>query len=340
MSPPPKNLALPIISRLKVLANLNIAERRLPQDGRIKLTLGGRAVDLRVSTLPTQFGESVVLRVLDQSSVQLELTQIGLPEKIQAGVEDIIKRPNGIFIVTGPTGSGKTTTLYSCLKTLNTIDSKLLTVEDPVEYEIDGVMQVPVNMTAGLTFARALRTFLRQDPDIVMVGEIRDLETAQIAIQASLTGHLVLSTLHTNDAPGAVTRLVDMGIEPFLLASTLEAVLAQRLVRHICPSCRTPYEPSEALLRQLNLDPAAMKGRPFYSGAGCPTCHNTGYKGRLGIFEFLRMSDALRELVVQGASLVQLRQKGISEGMTGLRDAGLQAIFAGQTTVEEVIKYT
>jgi type IV pilus assembly protein PilB len=340
MSPPPKNLALPIISRLKVLANLNIAERRLPQDGRIKLTLGGRAVDLRVSTLPTQFGESVVLRVLDQSSVQLELTQIGLPAAIQAAVEDIIKRPNGIFIVTGPTGSGKTTTLYSCLKTLNTIDSKLLTVEDPVEYEIDGVMQVPVNMTAGLTFARALRTFLRQDPDIVMVGEIRDLETAQIAIQASLTGHLVLSTLHTNDAPGAVTRLVDMGIEPFLLASTLEAVLAQRLVRHICPSCRTPFEPTEALLRQLNLDPATMQGRPFYAGAGCPTCHNTGYKGRLGIFEFLRMSDAMRELVVQGASLVQLRQLGVSEGMTGLRDAGLQAILAGQTTVEEVIKYT
>ena len=238
MAPPPKALALPIISRLKVLANLNIAERRLPQDGRIKLTIAGRAVDLRVSTLPTQFGESVVLRVLDQSAVQLELGQLGLPAAIQAGVEEIIRRPNGIFIVTGPTGSGKTTTLYSCLKMLNTIDAKLLTVEDPVEYEIDGIMQVPVNLAAGLTFARALRTFLRQDPDIVMVGEIRDLETAQIAIQASLTGHLVLSTLHTNDAAGAVTRLVDMGIEPFLLASTLEAVLAQRLVRRICGSCR------------------------------------------------------------------------------------------------------
>ncbi|HKB57250.1 MAG TPA: ATPase, T2SS/T4P/T4SS family [Lacunisphaera sp.] len=340
MSPPPKHLALPIISRLKVLANLNIAERRLPQDGRIKLNLGGRTVDLRVSTLPTQFGESVVLRVLDQSSVQLELGQIGLPAAIQAGVEEIIRRPNGIFLVTGPTGSGKTTTLYSCLKTLNTIDAKLLTVEDPVEYEIDGVMQVPVNQSAGLTFARALRTFLRQDPDIVMVGEIRDLETAQIAIQASLTGHLVLSTLHTNDAPSAVTRLVDMGIAPFLLASTLEAVLAQRLVRRICPSCKAPFEPAEALVRQLGVDPGVVKGQPFHSGAGCPACHHTGYKGRLGIFEFLRLTDPLREMVVAGVSLVQLRQKALGEGMTSLRAAGIAAILVGDTTVEEVIKYT
>ena len=340
MSPPPKNLALPIISRLKVLANLNIAERRLPQDGRIKLNLSGRAVDLRVSTLPTQFGESVVLRVLDQSAVQLGLGQIGLPATIQSGVEGVIHRPNGIFLVTGPTGSGKTTTLYSCLKALNNIDSKLLTVEDPVEYEIDGVMQVPVNMAAGLTFARALRTFLRQDPDIVMVGEIRDLETAQIAIQASLTGHLVLSTLHTNDAPSAVTRLVDMGIEPFLLASTLEAVLAQRLVRRVCQSCRAPIAPTEAVLRQLAMDPTMLQGRPFFSGAGCPACHYTGYKGRIGIFEFLPMNDALRELVVQGVSLVQLRQRAIEQGMTSLRAAGLAAILAGETTVEEVIKYT
>ena len=227
--------------------------------------------------------------------------QIGLPAAIQAGVEEIIRRPNGIFIVTGPTGSGKTTTLYSCLKTLNTIDSKLLTVEDPVEYEIEGVMQVPVNFAAGLTFARALRAFLRQDPDIVMVGEIRDFETAQIAIQAALTGHLVLTTLHTNDATGAVTRLIDMGIEPFLLASTAEAVLAQRLVRRICPACKTPFEPTEALLRQLGLDPAEMKGRPFYRGAGCEMCQRTGYRGRLGIFEFLRMTDPVRELVVRRA---------------------------------------
>jgi type IV pilus assembly protein PilB len=340
MAPPPKNLALPILSRLKVLANLNIAERRLPQDGRIKLNLGGRAVDLRVSTLPTQFGESVVLRVLDQSSVQLELRQIGLPPAIQAGVEKVIRRPNGIFIVTGPTGSGKTTTLYSCLKALNTVDAKLLTVEDPVEYEIDGIMQVPVNMGAGLTFARALRTFLRQDPDIVMVGEIRDLETAQIAIQASLTGHLVLSTLHTNDAPSAVTRLVDMGIEPFLLGSTLEAVLAQRLVRRVCTSCRAPFEPDETLMRQLGAEATVVKGQPFYAGAGCPACHHTGYKGRLGIFEFLPMTDALRELVVQRVSLMELRAKAVEQGMLPLREAGLAAILAGDTTVEEVVKYT
>jgi type IV pilus assembly protein PilB len=263
-----------------------------------------------------------------------------LPPAIFAGVEEIIRRPNGIFIVTGPTGSGKTTTLYSCLKALNTIDSKLLTVEDPVEYEIDGVMQVPVNMTAGLTFSRALRTFLRQDPDIVMVGEIRDLETAQISIQASLTGHLVLSTLHTNDAAGAVTRLADMGIEPFLLASTLEAVLAQRLLRRICPSCRKPFQPGVAVLRQLDLDPATMKDRPFFSGAGCPACHETGYKGRIGVFEFLRMTDRLRELVGQGASVIQLRQVAMTDGMTSLRAAGVEAILAGHTTVEEVVKYT
>ena len=340
MSPPPKNLARPIISRLKVLANLNIAERRLPQDGRIKLNLGGRAVDLRVSTLPTQFGESVVLRVLDQSSVRLDLGQLGLPAAIQSGLEEVIRRPNGIFIVTGPTGSGKTTTLYSCLKTLNKIDSKLLTVEDPVEYEIDGVMQVPVNLAAGLTFPRALRTFLRQDPDIVMVGEIRDLETAQIAIQASLTGHLVLSTLHTNDAPSAVTRLNDMGIEPFLLASTLEAILAQRLVRRLCPACRTTYTPSEALLRQLGVEPGKLFGQAFHRAVGCATCNLIGYKGRIGLFEFLPMTDALRESVVQGVSLVELRQKAIAQGMISLRAAGLAAVLAGETTVEEVVKYT
>jgi type IV pilus assembly protein PilB len=340
LASPPRHLARPIISRLKVLANLNIAERRLPQDGRIKLNLGGRAVDLRVSTLPTRFGESVVLRVLDQASLRLQLGQLGLPEPVRQEVEEIIRRPNGIFIVTGPTGSGKTTTLYSCLTALNSVDSKLLTVEDPVEYEIDGVMQVPVNPAAGLTFARALRTFLRQDPDIVMVGEIRDLETAQIAIQASLTGHLVLTTLHTNDAPGAVTRLVDMGLEPFLLASTLEAVLAQRLVRRICPACKSACTPHESLLRQLAANPATLHGRKLHRGAGCAACNRTGYRGRLGLFEFLRLTDPLRELVARGASLVELRQKALGGGMTSLREAGVAAILAGETTVEEVIKYT
>jgi type IV pilus assembly protein PilB len=340
MTPPARTLALPIISRLKVMANLNIAERRLPQDGRIALKIGGRAVDLRVSTLPTQFGESVVLRILDQSSSQLELFQIGLPPAVQAKIESVIQRPNGIFIVTGPTGCGKTTTLYSCLKQLNTVDAKLLSVEDPVEYEIDGVMQVPVNFAAGLTFARALRAFLRQDPDIVMVGEIRDFETAQIAIQAALTGHLVLTTLHTNDATGAVTRLIDMGIEPFLLASTVEAVLAQRLVRRICPACRIGFEPTPELLGQLGFDQATAKGRSFHRGTGCEECQRTGYKGRLGLFEYLQVSESFREKVTQGASLMELRVQATVDGMTSLRNAGLNAVFSGETTIEELLRYT
>ncbi len=339
LAPPPKSLARPIISRLKVLANVNIAERRVPQDGRIRLTLSGRAVDLRLSTLPTQFGESVVLRVLDQSAGRLELDEIGLPMAVRQGIETVIRRPHGIFIVTGPTGSGKTTTLYSCIKQLNTTEAKLLTVEDPVEYEIDGIMQVPVNLAAGLTFARALRTFLRQDPDVVMVGEIRDAETAQIAIQASLTGHLVLTTLHTNDATSAVTRLMDMGIEPFLLASTVEAVLAQRLLRRTCPACRVAYAPTEALLAQLDLPPGKLAGRSFYRGAGCPECRQSGYRGRIGLFEFLPMTDALRELAAKGASLVDLRRQAVSDGMVTLRAAGLAALLAGDTTVEEAAKY-
>ena len=340
LAPPSKAFALPVISRLKVLAHLNIAERRLPQDGRIRLTVAGRAVDLRVATLPTQFGESVVLRVLDQSALSLELTQLGLPPAIESGVRTAIKRPNGMFIVTGPTGSGKTTTLYSCLKELHSPDVKILTVEDPVEYEIDGIMQVPVSSAAGLTFARALRSFLRQDPDIIMVGEMRDLETAQIAIQASLTGHLVLSTLHTNDAPGAVTRLLDLGIEPFLLASTLEAVLAQRLLRRICPACKTAQCPPESALRQLGLDSARLGGRECYAGRGCPACQHTGYRGRLGIFEYLPINDELRDLITAGASLMQLRQRASALGLTTLRDAGVRALLDGVTTLEEVARYT
>ncbi len=340
MSPPGKNLALPITSRIKVLANLNIAERRIPQDGRIKLTIGGRPVDLRVSSLPTQFGESVVLRVLDQGAVQLDISQLGMPEDVLEGIAEIVKRPNGIFIVTGPTGSGKTTTLYSALRIVNTPDIKLLTAEDPVEYEIEGIMQVPVNHAVGLTFAAALRSFLRQDPDVIMVGEIRDLETAQISIQASLTGHLVLSTLHTNDAPGAVTRLVDMGVEPFLIASSLEAVLAQRLVRRICKDCRTAYEPPATLLQQLGIDPVDIGNREFFYGKGCPTCNNSGYKGRLGIYEWLRMSESIRDLVVQRAPTLVVKQKALEQGMRTLRDDGLRAIFDGITSIEEVVKYT
>ena len=340
MAPPPKALALPIISRVKVLASLNIAERRIPQDGRIKINIGGRAVDLRVSTLPTQFGESVVLRVLDQSAVQLDINQLGMPEDVFNGVQEIIRRPNGIFIVTGPTGSGKTTTLYSGLRIINTPDVKILTAEDPVEYEIEGIMQVPVNPLVGLTFAAALRSFLRQDPDVIMVGEIRDLETAQIAIQASLTGHLVLSTLHTNDAAGAVTRLTDMGVEPFLIASTLEAVLAQRLVRRVCSTCKTAYEPAPELLAQLGVARASVGDRQFFYGRGCPSCTQSGYRGRLGIYEWLRMSEAVRDLVAQRAPTLVIRQKALEQGMRTLRDDGLRAIFDGHTTIEEVVKYT
>ena len=340
MAPPPKALSLPILSRIKVLASLNIAERRIPQDGRIKITIGGRQVDLRVSTLPTQFGESVVLRVLDQAAVQLDISQLGMPPDVFNGIQEIVRRPNGIFIVTGPTGSGKTTTLYSGLRIINTADLKLLTAEDPVEYEIEGIMQVPVNPLVGLTFAAALRSFLRQDPDVIMVGEIRDLETAQIAIQASLTGHLVLSTLHTNDSAGAVTRLVDMGVEPFLIASSLEAVLAQRLVRRVCVQCRAAYTPPPDLLKQLNIAADNVGDRQFFYGKGCPVCSQSGYRGRLGIYEWLRMSEALRDLIGQRASTLVIRQKAIEQGMRTLRDDGLRAIFDGHTSIEEVIKYT
>lgn len=340
MSPPPRELAVPITSRVKVLGNLNIAERRVPQDGKVRLVVAGRHVDLRVSTLPTQFGESLVLRVLDQGATQLELGSLGMPEDVLHAVEKAIARPNGIFISTGPTGSGKTTTLYSCLKRLNQIDSKLMTAEDPIEYEIDGIMQVGVNPHIGLTFASTLKSFLRQDPDIIMVGEIRDLDTAQIAIQASLTGHLVLSTLHTNDASGAVTRLMDMGVEPFLISSSLEAVLAQRLLRKICPGCRRAYFPDAALLHQLNLDAVILQQKEFFQGSGCSTCANTGYGGRLGIFEMLSVSESVRELISEGRPAAAIREQALSEGMRTLREDGLRNIFTGVTSVEEVIRYS
>lgn len=340
MAPPPKHLALPIASRLKVLANLNIAERRVPQDGRIKITLGGRPVDLRVSTLPTQFGESVVLRVLDQGAVQLDLGELGIPDAIEKSIREIIHRPNGIMIVTGPTGSGKTTTLYSALRELNQTERKLLTAEDPVEYEIEGVMQVPINPSIGLTFGRALRTFLRQDPDVIMVGEIRDLETAQIAIQASLTGHMVLATLHTNDAAGAVTRLVDMGVEPYLISSSLEAVLAQRLVRKICRHCRESYTPSAGILEQLGVGKDWLNDHKLSRGAGCERCSQTGYHGRIGLFEWLPINDAFREEITGTSSTLDLRNLALTNGMRTLRAEGLQALLDGRTTVEEVLQYT
>ena len=340
MTPPPKNLALPVISRLKVMANLNISERRLPQDGRISIPVGNKQIDLRVSTLPTQFGESVVLRVLDRSAVNLDLENLGLPKYVLDYTNEAILQPNGIFIVTGPTGSGKTTTLYSCLRKVNTIDSKLLTAEDPVEFDIEGIMQVAVNEAVGMTFGKALKSFLRQDPDIIMLGEMRDLETAQIAIQASLTGHLVLSTLHTNDAPGAVARLVDMGVEPFLISSTLMAVLAQRLVRTACRKCRTPFEPTETQLTMLNLSPHDIGDKVFYYGRGCAGCNDTGYRGRKGIFELLVISEPIRNLINERAPSVVLRQKAVELGMVTLREDGLRSIFEGDTTIEEVVKYT
>jgi len=340
MSPPPRHLALPVISRVKVMANMNIAERRLPQDGRIQKNIAGRSIDLRVSTLPTQFGESVVLRVLDRTTVNLDLEMLGMPDYIHNYILEIIQRPNGIFIATGPTGSGKTTTLYSCLRKINTIDSKLLTAEEPVEYDLEGIVQVPVNEAIGLTFARALRAFLRQDPDRIMVGETRDLETAQIAIQASLTGHLVFTTLHTNDAPGAVTRLIDMGVEPFLISSTLEAVLGQRLLRSICSHCRSTYQPNDALLAPLEISRRDIGTKNFYYGKGCDACNHTGYKGRKGIYELLRITDPLRELINERAPTVVLKQKAIELGMITLRQDGLRSIFAGDTTIEEVLKYT
>ena len=340
MAPPPVHLALPIISRVKVMSNMNIAERRIPQDGRIVKQVGDQSVDMRVSSLPTQYGESVVLRVLDRNSVNLNLDNLGLPKSIHEYIHDTIRMPNGIFIVTGPTGAGKTTTLYAALREINTIDSKLLTAEDPVEYDVDGIIQVPVNEAIGMDFGKILRAFLRQDPDKILVGEMRDLETAQIAIQASLTGHLVLSTLHTNDAAGAITRLVDMGTEPFLVAASLEGILAQRLLRTICSDCNSPYEPSEAILSQLGVSPHELGDKSFFTGRGCKTCGETGYKGRAGLYELLNITDPIRELIIERAPSVVIKQKAIELGMVTLREDGLRSIYEGRTTIEEVLKYT
>jgi type IV pilus assembly protein PilB len=340
MAPPPPHLALPIISRLKVMSNMNIAEKRIPQDGRIVKHIGDKQVDMRVSSLPTQHGESIVLRVLDRSNINLSLDKLGMPPAIFDYINKTVRKPNGIFVCTGPTGAGKTTTLYAALKEINTIDAKLLTAEDPVEYDVDGIVQVPVYESIGLTFSRILRAFLRQDPDRILVGEIRDLDTAQIAIQAALTGHLVLSTLHTNDAPGAVTRLIDMGTEPFLVAASLEGVLAQRLLRTICKDCRASYEPNEALLNQLGVSSHELGDKEFFTGRGCDVCDQTGYKGRRGLFELLDMTDPIRELVTDRAPTVVIKQKAIELGMNTLREDGLRNIYDGNTTIEEVLKYT
>ncbi len=340
MVPPPKHVAMAISSRIKVMASLDIAERRVPQDGRIELLVERRPVDLRVSVLPTIFGESVVLRVLDRAQVNLDIAQIGMREDDLNILRQLLTKPHGIIIVTGPTGSGKTTTLYSALRELNTVEVKILTSEDPVEYDIDGMVQCQVKPDIGLTFARCLRSFLRQDPDIILVGEIRDLETAQIAVQASLTGHLVFSTLHTNDAPSSIARLLDLGMEPFLVTATLEAVVAQRLVRKICDNCKEEYEPAEAQLIRLNLRPEDVSGRTFFYGKGCEYCNHTGYRGRRGIFETMILDDDLRELIMKHTSTAVLRKEARKRGMRTLREAGLLTLFDGVTTIEEIVKET
>ena len=340
MVPPPQYIAVAIASRIKVMADLDIAERRLPQDGRIALSVQGRPVDLRVSVLPTLFGESVVLRVLDRSQVQLDIERLGMRSEEIETFRELIKKPNGIVIVTGPTGCGKTTTLYSALRELNTIDRKLITTEDPVEYDIDGIIQVQMHSEIGLTFSRCLRSILRQDPDICLVGEIRDLETAEIAVQASLTGHLVFSTLHTNDAPSAIARLLDLGLESFLVTATMEGIVGQRLVRKICQNCKTQFQPTEEMLLELELTPEMISNQNFFYGKGCDYCNNTGYRGRIGLFEIMHLDDEIREDINNKASTNILRDKAVRKGMKTLRESGVQSIFDGMTTIEEVVKET
>jgi type IV pilus assembly protein PilB len=340
LTPPPRHLALAIVSRVKVMSNLNIAERRLPQDGRINLVVNQQPVDLRVAVLPTMFGESVVMRVLDRSNVQLSLERVGLRPDDLAKLRALIARPNGIVIVTGPTGSGKTTTLYAALNELNTVDTKILTAEDPVEYDIDGMIQCQVNLDQELTFSKLLRSFLRQDPDIILVGEVRDLETAQLAIQASLTGHLVFTTLHTNDAPSSVLRLIDLGIESFLLTATVEGIVAQRLVRKICVACREEFTPTQEQFMELGLRPQDVQGKKFFRGRGCEKCNKSGYKGRMGIYEIMGFDDQIREMIMQEASTAVLRAEARRRGMRTLRECGLLSIYEGLTTIDEVVRET
>lgn len=340
MVPPPRHLAMPIVSRIKVMANLDIAEHRLPQDGRIELTVNAKPVDLRIAVLPTMFGESVVMRVLDRANTSLDLEKMGLRSDDLDTTRQLIHKPNGIVIVTGPTGCGKTTTLYAALNELNTTDVKILTAEDPVEYDIDGLLQVQVNAEVGLTFARALRSFLRQDPDIILVGETRDLETANIAVEASLTGHLVFSTLHTNDAPSSIARLLDLGLEPFLITATIEGIVAQRLVRRVCPRCKEAYEPDDRELYEVQLTPDDLQDRPVYRGVGCEYCSRSRYRGRLGIFEIMVLDDEMRELIMQNAATQILRVEARKRGMRTLRQSGILSIFDGDTSIEEVVRET
>jgi len=340
MVPPPKHVALAISSRIKVMANLDIAERRLPQDGRIELQVSGNPVDLRVSILPTMFGESVVLRILDRGAVSLDLDKLGMTEDELKIFRQLIHKPNGVVINTGPTGSGKTTSLYAALRELNKPEDKIITAEDPVEYDIDGLVQCQIRADVGFTFAKALRSFLRQDPDVILVGEIRDLETAQIAVQSALTGHLVFTTLHTNDAPSTIARLVDLGLEPFLITATLEAIVAQRLVRRICDNCKADYVPTEDQLIQLALSPEEVGDRHFYYGKGCDYCNSTGYRGRLALYEIMPMNDAIRGHIMDHASTTVLKREARKAGMRTLRESGLTAIYNGYTSLDEVVKET
>ncbi|MFP4176157.1 MAG: GspE/PulE family protein [Planctomycetota bacterium] len=340
MVPPPKHLHVAMATRIKAMSELDIAERRRPQDGRVELDISGNPVDLRISTLPTMFGESVVCRVLDRRQVSLDLDKIGLRNDDMETVREMIQKPNGIILCTGPTGCGKTTTLYSVLRELNQIGVKILTAEDPVEYDIEGIMQMEIKTDIGVTFAKSMRHFLRQDPDIILIGEIRDLDTAQIATQAALTGHVVFSTSHTNDAATAVTRMIDLGLEPYLINATLEGVIAQRLVRRICPECKEEYEPSEDTLMQVGLTPEDVEGKTFYRGRGCEYCNNIGYKGRMGIFEIMNMNDEIRDLLMTDASTGELRTCARKHGARALRHSGLLAVFDGDTTVEEVARAT
>ncbi|MFI4911170.1 MAG: GspE/PulE family protein [Sedimentisphaeraceae bacterium JB056] len=340
MVPPPKHIAVALSSRIKVMANLDISERRLPQDGRIPLVLNGVMVDLRVSILPTMFGESVVLRILDRSQIEMTLAELGLRDEEIDMIDQVIHRPNGIIVVTGPTGCGKTTTLYASLRELNTVDRKIITTEDPVEYDVAGMHQVQIRTEIGLTFAACLRSILRQDPDVIMVGEIRDFETAQIAVEAALTGHLVFTTVHTNDAPSAVARLLDLGLEKFLITATAEAVVAQRLVRRICNNCKREYKPSAEEVMEIGLLPEDVADKKFYYGKGCDLCSNTGYKGRLGLYEIMVFNDEIRDLIMNDASTAVLRNAARKNGMRMLRENGLKAIFDGVTTIDEVVKET
>jgi type IV pilus assembly protein PilB len=340
MVPPPRHLANAIVSRIKVMSNLDIAERRLPQDGRIELNVGGNNVDLRVSVLPTLFGEAVVMRVLDRTVVALDLNKIGMDPVTLNKFRGLLRRPNGIILVTGPTGSGKTTTLYSALNELNDTETKIITSEDPIEYDIEGIIQVPVNPDVGVTFANVLRAILRHDPDKILVGEIRDYETAEIAVQSSLTGHLVFSTLHTNDAPSAITRLRDMGVPAFLITATVEGILAQRLVRRICSECRTQFQPSDELLMELQLPLNTARKYKFYYGKGCARCNNSGYKGRIGIYELMMITDEIRDGIAAESSADDLRNIARQQGMTTLRESGLKLIFDGLTTIDEVVRET